>query len=126
MALLRWFAGWGLVGGVLIAGGLGGCAAKVVNATQVYKPLGGTLELAVTVPSNEAFTRVQFQINDQLVSEDTDPADGYKAELDTSGLEPEVLAKVAAVGVRADGTTRVLREHLILVAATGASAPLTP
>jgi hypothetical protein len=105
---------------VTLAALLGGCTAKLTNAATVYKPLTGTLAISVTPPANEAFVRVQFQLNDQVVGEDTDPADGYTADLDTGGLEPEVLAKVAAVGVRADGTTRVLRENLILV--TGASA----
>ncbi|MEB3329071.1 MAG: hypothetical protein VKQ33_07550 [Candidatus Sericytochromatia bacterium] len=109
-----------VVGGVVAAALLGGCTAKLTNAATVFEPLVGTLTLTVTPPADEAFVRVQFQLNDEVIGEDTDPADGYTADLDTSGLEPEVLAKVAAVGVRADGTTRVLRENLILV--TGASA----
>ncbi|MEB3221819.1 MAG: hypothetical protein VKS61_07035 [Candidatus Sericytochromatia bacterium] len=108
---------------VVVAGALGGCTARVINAATLFKPLAGTLALVVTPPPNEAFVRVQFQLNDQVVGEDTDPADGYSADIDTTGLEPETLAKIAAVGVRADGTTRVLRENLILVTGAAAATP---
>lgn len=94
-----------------------GCAAQAVNTAQVFKPVTGVVQMEIKVPAGVAVTKVQFQVNDKVVSEDDDPTDGYKAEIDTADLEPDVLAKVAAVGVKADGSPVVLRENLILVGA---------
>ena len=94
-----------------------GCTARAVNSAQVFRPVTGVVQMEIKVPPGESVARVQFQVNDKVVNEDEDPSDGYKAEIDTADLEPDVLAKVAAVGVRADGSTVVLRENFILVAA---------
>lgn len=98
-----------------------GCTARAVNSAVVFKPVSGVVQMEIKVPPGESVTRVQFQVNDKVVNEDDDPTDGYKAEIDTANLEPDVLAKVAAVGVRADGSTVVLRENFILVAAPAGS-----
>ena len=94
-----------------------GCTARAVKSAQVFKPVSGVVQMEIKIPAGEAVTKVQFQVNDKVVNEDDDPTDGYKAEIDTADLEPDVLAKVAAVGVRANGSTVVLRENFILVAA---------
>ncbi|MEB3195700.1 MAG: hypothetical protein VKP62_00710 [Candidatus Sericytochromatia bacterium] len=105
----------GIVAGPLLVAGVLGCTANAVNTATLYKPVRGVIELAVVVPSGEAVERVQFQLNDEVVAEDTNGADGFSAEIDTSGLPPDVLAKLAAVGVRTDGTVVVLRENFILI-----------
>lgn len=92
-----------------------GCAAQAVNSALVYQPVVGTITMEITIPPGESVAKVQFQVNDKVVGEDADPTDGYKADIDTSSLEMDVLAKIAAVGVRANGTTVVLRENFILV-----------
>ncbi len=94
-----------------------GCTARAVNSALVFKPVSGVVQMEIKVPPGESVTKVQFQVNDKVISEDDDPTDGYKAEIDTADLEPDVLAKVAAVGVRANGSNVVLRENFILVAA---------
>ena len=111
MALL---ARIGLVAALLAATG---CTARAVNSAQVFKPVTGVVQMEIKIPAGESVTKVQFQVNDKVVNEDDDPTDGYKAEIDTGDLEPDVLAKIAAVGVRANGSTVVLRENLILVGA---------
>lgn len=100
----------------LLAAGTG-CTARAVNSALVFKPVSGVVQMEIKIPAGESVTKVQFQVNDKVVNEDDDPTDGYKAEIDTADLEPDVLAKVAAVGVRANGSTVVLRENFILVAA---------
>jgi hypothetical protein len=94
-----------------------GCTAQAVNQAQVYKPVTGVVQMEIKIPPGESVVRVQFQVNDKVVAEDEDPTDGYKAEIDTADLEPDVLAKIAAVGVRANGSNVVLRENFILIGA---------
>lgn len=93
-----------------------GCVGRVVNQAEVYKPVSGIVQMEIKLPAGESVAKVQFQVNDKVISEDDTPSDGYSAEVDTAGLEPETLAKLAAVGVRADGSTVVLRENFILIA----------
>lgn len=104
---------------------LGGCLGSAVNSTQLYTPVSGVVQVTVSVPSGESIQRVQFQVNDLVVAEDSDGANGYAAEVDLSALPVDTLAKVAAVGVRPNGSFLVLRENYLLVVApsTGA-APL--
>jgi hypothetical protein len=92
-----------------------GCTANVTNTANVFTPVRGLIEVSVTIPDDERVTKVQFQLNNQVVAEDDNGTDGYTADIDTSGLEPGVLAKISAVGVRTDGTVFVLRENLILI-----------
>lgn len=99
---------------------LAGCLGQAVNQAEIYKPVSGVLQLEVTVPAGESFSRVQFQINDEVLSEDTDGSDGFTAELDTADFAGEELVKLAAVGVRADGTDVVLRENYLRIEAAPA------
>lgn len=91
------------------------CTARAVNNATVFPPITGVVQMEIKLPAGEAVSKVQFQVNDKVVQEDDDPTDGYKAEIDTASLEPDVLAKIAAVGVRANGSTVVLRENFILI-----------
>jgi hypothetical protein len=93
-----------------------GCTANVTNTANVFIPVRGLIEVSVTIPDGERVTKVQFQLNNQVVAEDDNGSDGYSADIDTSGLEPGVLAKISAVAVRTNGTVFVLRENLILIA----------
>lgn len=91
------------------------CVGRMVNTATVYQPVTGVVQMEIKLPAGEAVAKVQFQVNDKVVSEDDSVADGYTAEIDTADLESDTLAKLAAVGVRADGSTVVLRENFILV-----------
>lgn len=104
---------------------LGGCLGTAVNSAQVYAPVAGVVTVTVSVPAGESIQRVQFQLNDVVVAEDADGADGFAAEVDLSALPVETLAKVAAVGVRPNGTFLILRENYLLVTTpTDGTAPL--
>ena len=107
MAILRILA----IAALLCAG----CVGVATNQAEVYKPIGGVIEMQITIPPGESFTKVQFQADDEVISEDTDPSDGFKAEVDTTEFSGDALVKLAAVGVRPNGTTVVLRENFILV-----------
>lgn len=96
---------------------LTGCVGKAVNQATLYQPVTGVIEMDVKVPAGETVSSVQFQVNDKVVGTD-DGASGsgtYSAEVDTTNLPVDTLAKLAAVGVRPDGTTVVLKENYILV-----------
>lgn len=95
-----------------------GCTANMTNTADVFTAVRGVIEVNVSVPESEGVTRVQFQLNNEVVAEDENGQDGYTADIDTSGLESGTLAKISAVGVRADGSVIVLRENLILVGAS--------
>lgn len=99
-----------------------GCTARATNTATVFPPITGVVQMEIKLPAGEAVDKVQFQVNDKVVQEDDDPTDGYKAEIDTANLEPQVLAKIAAVGVRANGSTVVLRENFILVGSPPSAA----
>lgn len=99
-----------------------GCVGSVQNQAYVYKPVTGVIQMQITVPAGETFTKVQFQANGQLVSEDTDGTDGYSAQLDTSTLPSGQLVKIAAIGVRTDGTTQVLQQNYIYVPDNGGAS----
>lgn len=94
---------------------MAGCVGVATNQAEVYKPIGGVIEMQITIPPGESFTKVQFQADDEVISEDTDPTDGFKAEVDTTEFSGDALVKLAAVGVRPNGSTVVLRENFILV-----------
>lgn len=96
-----------------------GCVGTAVNKAEVYKPVSGVLEMVISVPQGEALQKVQFQIDNELVHEDTDPSDGFSASVDVTAYESGKLYKLSAVGVRADGSLVVIRENYILVQATG-------
>lgn len=98
-----------------------GCTASVANTANVFIPVRGVIEVIVTVPDGERLAKVQFQLNNEVVAEDEDGSDGYSADIDTSGLEAGVLAKISAVGVRTNGTVVVLRENLVLVEGSAAT-----
>jgi hypothetical protein len=118
----------------LLAACLGGCVGKAINQATIYKPVTGIIQMEVKLPTGESVSKVQFQVNDKVVGEDdgTASAPTYTAEVDTSTLPVDTLAKLAAVGVRADGSTVVLRENYILVetaldtGGTGAAASPDP
>lgn len=105
--------------GCLAAGlvALTGCVGKAVNQATIYQPVSGVIEMDVKVPAGETVSKVQFQVNDKVVGEDdgSSGAPTFSAEVDTSTLPADTLAKLAAVGVRPDGSTVVLRENYILV-----------
>lgn len=104
---------------------LSGCLGSAVNTAQVFNPVSGVVQVTVSVPAGESIQRVQFQVNDVVVAEDAEGADGYAAEVDLSALPADTLAKVAAVGVRPNGTFLVLRENYLLVTTPGTgTAPL--
>ena len=109
-----------------LIGALASCTARATNSAIVYKAVTGVVQMEIKIPAGEAVNKVQFQVNDKVVAEDEDPTDGYKAEIDTGGLEPDVLAKIAAVGVRANGSTVVLRENFILIGAPPEDASQDP
>jgi hypothetical protein len=94
---------------------LPGCVGAAVNQATIYRPVTGTIEMEVKIPSGESVQKVQFQVNDKIVGEDEDGTDGFSAEVDTSTLPVDTLAKLAAVGVRPNGSNVVLRENYILV-----------
>jgi hypothetical protein len=94
---------------------LSGCVGAAVNQATIYRPVTGVIAMEVKVPSGESVDKVQFQVNDKVVGEDEDGADGFSAEVDTTSLPVDTLAKLAAVGVRPNGSTVVLRENYILV-----------
>lgn len=100
---------------------MAGCTANVTNTANVFTPVRGVIEVSVTVPEGERLTKVQFQLNNQVVAEDANGSDGYSADIDTSGLAAGVLAKISAVGVRTNGTVVVLRENLVLVEGNAAT-----
>ncbi|HEY9722290.1 MAG TPA: hypothetical protein V6D47_09760, partial [Oscillatoriaceae cyanobacterium] len=90
--------------GLLLAAlALTGCVGAVQNQAYVYKPVTGVIQMQVTIPAGETFTKVQFQADGQLISEDTDGTDGYSAQLDTSTLPAGQLVQITAIGVRTDG-----------------------
>ncbi|MDB5097022.1 MAG: hypothetical protein JWM80_1443 [Cyanobacteria bacterium RYN_339] len=101
---------------------LTGCVGAAVNQATVYRPVTGVIQMEVKIPSGESVDKVQFQVNDKVVGEDTDGADGFAAEVDTAALPVDTLAKLAAVGVRPNGSTVVLRENYILVERDDADA----
>jgi hypothetical protein len=102
--------------GLLLAIALcNGCVGKAVNQATIYRPVTGVIQMEIKVPAGETVAKVQFQVNDKVVGEDEDGGDGYAAEVDTSALPVDTLAKLAAVGVRPNGSTVVLRENYILV-----------
>lgn len=94
---------------------LGGCVGKAINQAQVYAPVTGVVQMEVKVPAGESFVKVQFQVNGEEFSFDEDPSDGFTADIDTKDLPADTLVKLAAVGVRTDGSTMVLRENFILI-----------
>lgn len=98
---------------------LSGCVAEATNTALVYKPINGTIDMAITIPAGESFAKVQFQADGNVVSEDTDGTDGYSATVDTTTLPANTLVKIAAVGVHTDGSQVVLRENFVLIGDDG-------
>lgn len=105
---------WGLAL-LALALPLSACLGSAVNSAQIYAPVFGTVQVTVSVPAGETIQRVQFQVNDAVVAEDSDGSDGFVADVDLSNLPVDTLAKVAAVGVRPNGSFLVLRENYLLV-----------
>jgi hypothetical protein len=91
------------------------CVGTVTNQAEVFKPVSGIILLEVKPPETEPIVRVQFQAKGQVVGEDSDSKDGFGVELDTTTLPNGELVQIAAVGVRSNGSTVVLRENFILI-----------
>lgn len=116
-------APWALLG-MLALPNLWGCLGSAVNTAQIYTIVSGVVQVTVSVPAGESIQRVQFQVNNVVVAEDSDGADGFLADVDLSTLPVDTLAKVAAVGVRPNGTFLILRENYLLVGAAESTTPL--
>jgi hypothetical protein len=94
---------------------LSACHTKFINDLPFYEPLSGVIQFKVDVPVGEKITKVEFQIDGQVVAEDSDVQDGFMIDFDTKDLKTGVLLKALAVGTRSDGTTLVLKENMILI-----------
>jgi hypothetical protein len=117
MAFLRNLA----LGSLLL---LTGCVGQVQNTAVIYQPVSGVVDLRVTAPPGSGIVKVQFQQNDQVFAEDAVGPTVFNGSLDTSTLPSGVLVKVAAIGVRSDGSTTILKENFILAqSGTGSIGP---